>query len=194
MYSDAKATSNVLYSGDRGGSHYFDVMENTASTETGNAWSGNLQPGFSNRVKSYVVNPFIKCHGFEFFGNFETSTGGSAAETTGDRTWRQNSGDFIYRFLPSEAAYVAYRYNKAVGQLVGTPVDVNIVRTQFAARPVPHEEHPDQDRIHQSGLQQLPRDGHPQWRQLQRRDDLGSGRVLTAVCPGAHRAPPIAHR
>jgi hypothetical protein len=32
MYSDAKATSNVLYSGDRAGSHYFYVLENTAST------------------------------------------------------------------------------------------------------------------------------------------------------------------
>jgi hypothetical protein len=132
MYNDAKATANVLYSGDRAGSHYFDVMENTASTETGNAWSGNLQPGFSERVASYVVNPFVKLDHFEFFGNFETSTGGAVTELT-DRTWRQNSGDFIYRFLPEEKAYLAFRYNKAVGQLVGTPNDVNIVRTQFAA-------------------------------------------------------------
>jgi hypothetical protein len=132
MYSDAKATSNVLYSGDRGGSHYFDVLENSASSESGNAWSGNLQPGFSNRVASYVVNPFIKYHGFEFFGNVETSTGGAASETS-DRTWRQQSGDFIYRFLNEEKAYVAFRYNQAAGQLVGNPVDANIVRTQFGA-------------------------------------------------------------
>lgn len=131
MYNDAKATSNVLYNGDRAGSHYFDVLENTASTESGNAWSGNLQPGFSNRVASYVVNPFLKYQGFEFFGNIETSTGGAAAETT-DRTWRQQSGDFIYRFLENEKAYVAFRYNKAEGQLVGDPVDANIVRTQYA--------------------------------------------------------------
>lgn len=131
MYNDAKATSNVLYSGDRAGSHYFDVLENTASTESGNAWSGNLQPGFSNRVASYVVNPFLKYDGFEFFGNIETSTGGAAVETT-DRTWRQQSGDFIYRFLENEKAYVAFRYNKAEGQLVGDPVDANIVRTQYA--------------------------------------------------------------
>jgi hypothetical protein len=131
MYNDAKATSNVLYSGDRAGSHYFDVLENTTSTESGNAWSGNLQPGFSERVASYVVNPFLKYYGFEFFGNVETSTGGAATETT-DRTWRQQSGDFIYRFLENEKAYVAFRYNKAEGQLVGDPVDANIVRTQYA--------------------------------------------------------------
>jgi len=132
MYNDAKATANVLYSGDRAGTHYFDVLENTASTESGNPWSGNLQPGFSNRVASYVLNPFVKCHGFEFFGNFETSTGGAVTETS-DRTWRQQSGDFIYRFLDAEKAYVAFRYNKAEGELVGNPVDANIVRTQFAA-------------------------------------------------------------
>ena len=132
MYTDAKATSSVLYNGDRGGSHYFDVMENSASNETSNAWSGNYQPGFSNRVASYVVNPFVKCHGLEFFGNFETTTGGSAAELT-DRTWRQNAGDVIYRFLPEEKAYIAFRYNKAEGQIPGNPSDVNIVRKQFAA-------------------------------------------------------------
>jgi hypothetical protein len=131
MYNDAKASSNVLYSGDRAGSHYFDVLENTQSTESGNAWSGNLQPGFTNRVASYVVNPFIKYDHLEFFGNFETSTGGAATEAT-DRTWRQQSGDLTYRFLDREKAYVAFRYNTAEGQLVGNPVDVNIVRTQYA--------------------------------------------------------------
>jgi len=130
-YNDAKATSNVLYSGDRAGSHYFDVLENTASTESGNAWSGNLQPGFTNRIASYVVNPFLKYNGFEFFGNFETSTGGALTDTT-DRTWRQQSGDFIYRFLGNEQAYVAFRYNKAEGELVGDPVDADIIRTQYA--------------------------------------------------------------
>ena len=130
FYNDAKATSNVLYNGDRAGSHYFDVLENTGSTESGNPWSGNLQPGFSNRVASYVVNPFVKFRGLEFFGNIETSTGGAAAETT-DRTWRQQSGDFIYRFGDAEKYYLAFRYNKAEGQLVGNPVDANIVRTQY---------------------------------------------------------------
>ena len=60
MYNDAKSTDNVLYSGDRAGSHYFDVLENTASTESGNAWSGNIQPGFTDHVASYVLNPFVK--------------------------------------------------------------------------------------------------------------------------------------
>jgi hypothetical protein len=131
MYNNAKATANVLYSGDRAGSHYFDVLENTASTESGNAWSGNLQPGFSNRVASYVINPFVKYGPVEFFGNIETASGGAATEAT-DRTWRQQAGDVVYRFLADDKAYVAFRYNTAEGQLVGTPTDVNIVRTQYA--------------------------------------------------------------
>ncbi len=131
FYGDAKATSNVLYSGDRGGSHYFSVLENTASTESGNAWSGNLQPGFSNRVKSFVVNPFIKYQGLEFFGNIETSSGGTVAELT-DRTVRQTSGELVYRFLNHESMYVAARLNNVDGQVAGVANDINIRRTQFA--------------------------------------------------------------
>jgi hypothetical protein len=130
MYNDAKSTSNVLYSGDRAGSHYFDVLENTTSTETGNAWSGNIQPGFTNHVAAYVVNPFVKYYHLEFFGNIETATGAAATETA-NRTWRQLSGDLIYRFFPNDRMYVAARLNTAAGELVGAPSDVNVRRTQF---------------------------------------------------------------
>jgi hypothetical protein len=131
-YNAAKSTSNVLYSGDRAGSHYFDILGNTTSTESGNAWSGNLQPGFTDHVASYVVNPFVKYNGLEVFGNFETATGAAATETS-NRTFRQNSGDVVYRFLNGEQAYVAARYNVANGELLGIPTDVNIQRTQFGA-------------------------------------------------------------
>jgi hypothetical protein len=130
MYNDAKSTSNVLYSGDRAGSHYFDVLENTTSTETGNAWSGNIQPGFTNHVAAYVINPFVKYYHLEFFGNIETATGAAATETA-NRTWRQLSGDLIYRFFPNDRMYVAARLNTAAGELVGAPSDVNVRRTQF---------------------------------------------------------------
>jgi hypothetical protein len=130
MYNDAKSTDNVLYSGDRAGSHYFDVLENTASTESGNAWSGNIQPGFTDHVASYVLNPFIKYYGLELFGNIETATGAAAAETS-NRTWRQLSGDIVYRFLAHEQMYVAARINTATGEIVGAPADVGVQRTQL---------------------------------------------------------------
>ena len=120
----------MLYSGDRAGSHYFDVMENTTSTETGNAWSGNIQPGFTDHVASYVLNPFVKYYHLEFFGNIETATGAAASETS-DRTWRQLSGDLTYRFFPNDRMYVAARLNTASGEIVGAPTDVNVQRNQL---------------------------------------------------------------
>src|SRR5581483_1042529 len=71
FYANNKAASNTLFSGDRGGSPYYDVLENSASTETANAWSGQIRPGFSNKVNAEVLNPFIKIGGLEYFGSYE---------------------------------------------------------------------------------------------------------------------------
>jgi hypothetical protein len=65
------------------------VLENTTSTETANAWSGQIRPGFSNKVNAEVINPFIKVGGAEFFGSFETITGGAFTEPK-LRTLHQN--------------------------------------------------------------------------------------------------------
>src|SRR4029079_6137899 len=47
-YIANKALSNTLYGGDRAGSRYYWVMENTAATESANYTSGLLNPGFKN--------------------------------------------------------------------------------------------------------------------------------------------------
>src|SRR6185436_3496205 len=44
FYANNKAASNTLFTGDRGGSAYYSIMENTASTELANAWSGQVRP------------------------------------------------------------------------------------------------------------------------------------------------------
>src|SRR5205085_9275313 len=75
LYKTDRSVSNTLTSGDRGGSRYYDVLENTASTETANAWSGAIQSGMKNMVTAFVFNPFLKYRGAEFFGNVETMTG-----------------------------------------------------------------------------------------------------------------------
>jgi hypothetical protein len=130
MYTIAKASNNVLYSGDRGGSRYYDVMENTASSETANAWSGNIQPGFGHNVQAFVVNPFIKYRGLELFGNFEAASGHQWTEST-DRTWRQNAYEAVYRLGSGERFYLGGRYNKATGQLQGIANDVSADRVQL---------------------------------------------------------------
>lgn len=117
FYANNSAASNTLFTGDRGGSAYYDVLENTASTETANAWSGQIRPGFSNKVNAQVINPFVKFYGFEFFGNFETAKGGASTEGK-MRNLRQQVYEGLYRFGPSESFYVGSRYNNLTGQLL----------------------------------------------------------------------------
>ena len=117
-YGSAKARSNTLYTGDRGGSPYFMVLENTLATETANAWSGNIRPGFANVVHSYMINPFVKYRATEFFGTIETATGKASTELR-KRTVRQIAGEGIARFGSADQLYVAARYNKVAGELAG---------------------------------------------------------------------------
>ncbi|MEP7001032.1 MAG: hypothetical protein ABI969_11180 [bacterium] len=131
IYRTAHSANNTLYSGDRGGSRYYDVLENSASTETSQAWSGSVRPGLSDNLTAIVINPFVKFGGIEFFGNIEQATGKAAAEL-GNRTWKQNSGEVLYRFAPREQLYVGARYNTTNGGLPGIAKEVSVDRTQLA--------------------------------------------------------------
>ena len=128
-YATASSVSNTLFSGDRAGSRYYDVLENTSSTETAQAWSGAIQPGLKNSIHSYVVNPFLEFRGLELFGNIERAKGRAATETA-NRTWKQNVGEVVYRFLPDQRVFLAARYNTVKGNLtVGAP-EVTVKRSQ----------------------------------------------------------------
>ncbi len=131
VYYTKKSVNNTLYSGDRAGSRYYDVMENTQSNETAQAWSGSIQPGFRSNVRAMVFNPFVKIRGLELFGNIENARGKAATETS-NRTWNQYAGEAVYRFLPREQLYVGARYNTASGRLAGMVDDVNAKRFQVA--------------------------------------------------------------
>jgi hypothetical protein len=80
--------NNTLYGGDRAGSRYYYVMENTQATESAQPTSGLINPGFRNSVTAFQVNPFVKFRGLELFGVLEQAIGKSATETT-TRQWRQ---------------------------------------------------------------------------------------------------------
>ena len=131
VFSQDKAISNTLYSGDRAGSRYFLVMENTAATVAAQAWSGNLNPGFSDQVTAFMVNPFIELGDVEFFGTYEQSSG-RANDEPEDREWTHYAGDLIYRFA-DDALYVAGRYNAAQGELMNIANEVGIDRVQLGA-------------------------------------------------------------
>ena len=131
-YQNYKSGSNTLYSGDRGGSRYNLVMENVTATSAANAWSGTINPGFKNSVTSFMVNPFIKYRGLEFFGVDEMSKG--KANTEADkRVIHQYAADVVYRFLPGEKAYVGARYNQVNGTLAGIVKPISVDRQAFAA-------------------------------------------------------------
>ena len=129
MYKTNKAMSDTLYSGDRAGSRYYYVMENTTATESAQKDSGLLQPGFKNKVTAFQMNPFMKYRGLEVFGVIEQAKGRASTELV-DRTWHQYALDTVYRFLPNEPVFVGARYNKATGTLAGVTGDVGADRWQ----------------------------------------------------------------
>jgi hypothetical protein len=130
-YHQAKGISNTLYGGDRGGSRYYLVMENTAATTDANAWSGTVNPGFGNKVDAVMVNPFVQVKGLELFGTLEQAKGRSAAETV-SRTWQQGDVDAVYRFK-NDDLFVGGRYDIAKGELNGLPGKPSVERWSATA-------------------------------------------------------------
>ena len=132
--SDGRST---LYGGDRTGSNYFYVTEAEAATTTGNAFSGRVNPGFTNQVASVQFNLFAKVHGLEVFGTLENSKGGSYAEEVANfekRKANQLAVEAVYRLGKNENLFVGAKYNKVSGQMISKVLDEqSIDRTAIAA-------------------------------------------------------------
>src|SRR5688572_11496372 len=131
MYKTDKNLSNTLYSGDRAGSRYYWVLENTTATESANFTSGANNPGFRNRITAYQLNPFMKFRGLEVFGVLEQADGKAATEPT-ERRFRQHAVDVVYRFFRDEKLFVGARYNKVGGDLAGLIDEAGAKRVQVA--------------------------------------------------------------
>lgn len=126
----ASSISNSIYSGDRAGSRYYYVLENTTATESAQFTSGRINPGFSDEQSGFMINPFIKYRGAEFFGMYEVAKGRSAAETT-EREVTQLMGEGVYRFGQNENLYVAARWNNVSGNVGTAAPDADVTRTNF---------------------------------------------------------------
>jgi hypothetical protein len=126
IYHTVESNSNTLYSGNRAGSRYYYVIENPNATESAQAWSGDVRPGFSHKVTSWVINPFVKYRGLEVFGNIEQSEGRALNEPE-KRKFEHYSGEALYRFLQNQL-YVAGRYNTAKGKYQGFTSDATVNR------------------------------------------------------------------
>jgi hypothetical protein len=129
-FGQAKAINNTLYAGDRAGSRYYWVLENTQATESAQFTSGLLNPGFRSKIKAYMLNPFVKVHGLELFGVLERAEGRAANESS-TRDMRQYAAEAVYRFLGNDRLFVGARYNTVQGELTGMSSDVGIDRVQF---------------------------------------------------------------
>jgi hypothetical protein len=71
FYTASSSAANTLFWGDRTGSSYFMVLEPTTATYTGNAWSGRINPGFSDKVTAMQFNGFFKVALLEFFATYK---------------------------------------------------------------------------------------------------------------------------
>ena len=132
MYKTNSSASNTLYGGDRAGSRYYYVVENTAATESAQFTSGAINPGFRNKVTAFQINPFVKFGGLELFGVIERAEGRASTEPA-DRVIRQYALDTVYRVGPNDELFVAARYNKVEGQLAGITGDAGANRWQLGA-------------------------------------------------------------
>jgi len=128
FYEDKSSPGNTLFFGDRAGSHYFFVMENTQAASDVNGFSGRFNPLFGEQVTTVMINPFVQYDGFEFFGTFESANGRTITEKT-TRNATQYAADLLYRFYVGDQSFwVGGRYNAVKAALPGNPTDVNIDR------------------------------------------------------------------
>jgi len=132
MYKTNNSASNTLYGGDRAGSRYYYVVENTAATESAQFTSGAINPGFRNKVTAFQINPFVKFGPLELFGVLERAEGRANAEAA-NREIKQYAFDIIHRAGPSDELFVAARFNKVEGELAGIDGNVGAKRWQFGA-------------------------------------------------------------
>lgn len=129
VYTNGDTPRNTIYGGDRAGSRFYEVMEAAAAQSD---FSGRLNPGFTNEITSFQINPFLKYKGLEFFGTYEHSKGKTNSESA-TRDVTQMAGELIYRMLPREQVYIGARYNTVSGRLAGMDNDITINRTELAA-------------------------------------------------------------
>jgi hypothetical protein len=129
-FAQARAASQTLFSGDRAGSRYYNVLENTTATEAANFTSGALNPGM-NEMHAVVINPFLKYRGLELYGNLERARGKAVTETA-RRDLTQRAVEGTYRFL-GDRLYVSSRYNTVAGRLPGMTADIGVQRVQAGA-------------------------------------------------------------
>ena len=120
MFRVSQNASIYLYSGDRAGSRYYNVIA------PGDFRAGRFAPSFAvsgrapggpiaGEMTAIMINPFVKFQGVEFYGVFE-NTSGAIDNGEDTRSYTQIGAELLYRFGMDENFYVGGRYNTVSGE------------------------------------------------------------------------------
>jgi hypothetical protein len=131
MYSAESSPAVTLYGGDRTGSRYWGVMEDTASLAKGSFFTnGRMNPGFSNEMTAWQINPYVELGNLELFGVIERASGKSVKEEK-RREVNQLAGDVVYRLF-NDQVYVGARWNRLTGDWA-SQTDLTVTRRAVSA-------------------------------------------------------------
>ncbi|HEX6909361.1 MAG TPA: hypothetical protein VF142_03150, partial [Longimicrobium sp.] len=131
LYTAESSPSVTLYGGDRTGSRYWGVMDDTATLAKGTAFTnGRINPAFSNEIRAWQINPYVELGNLELFGVIERAEGKSATAAA-RREVQQLAGDVVYRLF-DDAVYVGGRWNQVKGDW-SNQTDLTVTRTAFSA-------------------------------------------------------------
>ncbi len=127
LYSSSKGgTRDYIYGGDRAGGRYYNVLHTETSATD---FEPRFNPGFGY-LNSFMVNPFVKYKGLEFFGLYENINNGDD-EIGGSYT--HLGAELLYRFGNSERLYIGGRYNNMRGASFDGAATQEISRTNIGA-------------------------------------------------------------
>ena len=135
--NSSAGTGLTLYSGDRAGSNYHNVLERAPvgqalPASTALFTSGRLNPAFSKKIHAFMLNGFVKAYGLEVFGTYENAKGRTRTETV-RRDMTQWAADVVFRFGRNENFYIGGRYNGVNAELSGIANEVKVSRVAAAA-------------------------------------------------------------
>jgi len=129
----SQSPSIYLYSGDRAGTRYYNVVT------PGNFRAGRYAPSFTpgrgapagvGEMMSIMINPFVKFNGLEIFGVIESVSGKQTASVDpgftepDSRSFQQFAAEVLYRFGASEDIYIGARYNNVNGEQSNGDIDI----------------------------------------------------------------------
>lgn len=132
LYTNSQSAAIDLYHGDRAGTRYYNVIT------AGNAWAGRFSPEFTpgygqapapGEITSFMINPFVKFQGLEFYGVFESVSGKISTEPK-RRDFTQWAGEVVYRFGANQDFYIGGRYNTVNGKTINGD-DITIDRVNI---------------------------------------------------------------